>query len=157
MSKTLWQGQLHTERAGAISIMSFTQLQPHCAPNAWRCSRPGAKPGLGSLRREGSVFQKRFSLARESDLTLLRQGGCCCDAKAGTAASNPPWHRICAELGDRQLGQAQAGTSKESSHSFKPSVKTQCLPRLCSTLSCGHANLRKRQILPEDLRPVAWC
>lgn len=57
-----------------MSIVSFTQLQPHCAPNAWRCSRPGAEPGAGSLRREGSVFQKRLSLARESDLTLLRQG-----------------------------------------------------------------------------------
>lgn len=148
---------LHTEKAGAISIVSSTQLQPHSTPNAWHCSRPGAEPRPGSFRREGSVFQKWLSLARESDLTLLRQGGCCCDAEAGTMASNPPWHHICSEMGDGQLGQAQAGTPKESRHSFKPSVKTRCLPRLCSTLSCGHANLRKSQILPEDPRAVAWC
>lgn len=65
----------------------------------------------------------------------------------------PPMAPHCAEMSEA----ARAGTSKESRHSFKPSVKTQCLPRLCSTLSCGHANLRKSQILPEDPRTVARC
>lgn len=69
----------------------------------------------------------------------------------------PPWHRICAEMGDSSSGRSQAGPFKESRSSFKPSVKTRCLPRLCSTLPCGHANPRKAQILPEDPRTLAWC